>query len=90
VNRARECFEREGLGEAGDAFEENVPVGEQTEQEAIDEPFLADDDPADLSVNGLDPARRFRHPLLELANLTRHHGADGAGYAVGLLEGLYA
>jgi hypothetical protein len=67
-----------------------MSVREQTEQQALHEPFLADDDSSDLTVEGFDPARRLRDSLLELANLARHDRAHGGGYSVGILEGLHA
>ena len=44
LERGGEGFDGERLGEAGDAFEEDVAVGEQADGEALDEVFLADDD----------------------------------------------
>ena len=41
------------LAEAGDALEQDVAVGEEAGQRLADERGLADDDPADLALDGL-------------------------------------
>ena len=53
----------QGLGEAGHAFEQHVAVGEQADEQAVHEVFLADDDAAQLALqagrsSGCAPARR--------------------------------
>ena len=45
-----ELLDRGGLGEAGRAFDEQVPVGEQRDQQAVDQRFLADDALAELGA----------------------------------------
>ena len=49
-----EGFDGEGFGEAGDAFEEDVAVGQEADDEALDEVGLADDDLADFVEEGTD------------------------------------
>ena len=45
---------RERLGHARRPFEQHVPVDEQPDEHAVDEPLLADDDAADLGEQRLD------------------------------------
>ena len=45
----------EGFGEAGDAFEEDVAVGEEGDEEAIDEIFLADEHAVEFGADLGDP-----------------------------------
>ena len=45
-----ELLDRGGLGEAGRAFDQQVAVGEQRDQQAIDQRFLADDALAELGA----------------------------------------
>ena len=51
---ARQGLDGQGLGQAGHAFEQAVALGQQADEEALDGPVLADDDPLDL---GLRPGR---------------------------------
>ena len=44
VKAIGEGFDREGLGQARDAFEEDVAVGQQANDQAFDQVSLADDD----------------------------------------------
>ena len=53
----------ERLGEAGHAFEQDVAVGEQAEQEPVDQIFLADDDVTDLLAQGRNPLSQLLHLL---------------------------
>ena len=55
VDATRERLDRQRLREAGHAFEEDVPVREQADDQAIDEIPLADDDAGDLVLQGFDP-----------------------------------
>ena len=43
-----------GFGEAGDAFEEDVAAGDEADEEAVDEAFLADEDFGDFGAEVLD------------------------------------
>ncbi len=45
----------EGFGEAGNAFEEDVAIGEESDEEAIDEVILTDEDAADFGAERIDP-----------------------------------
>src|SRR5262249_7829914 len=42
------------LGQAGDAFEQDVAAGEQADEEAFDEEPLADEDAGDLGEEGVE------------------------------------
>ena len=55
--RPREGLRGEGLGEAGDAFDEHVAAGQQAHQQTLDEVVLADDDPPDLGLDLLQGER---------------------------------
>ena len=48
---ARQGADRQGLGQAGHALEQDVAVGHQAQQQAFDHVALADDDLADLGVD---------------------------------------
>ena len=71
VDGLREGAHRERLREARDAFEEDVAVGEETDQEAIDEVLLADDDTSDLFAEA-------RHPGAGGVDVSGHGGGEGA------------
>ena len=48
VDARGERLHREGLGQAGHAFEQHVSVGQQAHQQPFDQVLLADDDLADF------------------------------------------
>ena len=62
LNAGGHCFNGKRLGEAGNAFEEDVTVGEQAEQEPVHQIFLSDDDVTDLLA-------QRRNPLSQLLDL---------------------
>ena len=73
-------FDREGFRQARHAFEKNVAIGEQAEQQPIDQIFLPDDDMSNLFAQRRNPAaelldllrnflRRF-HRFCETRNVT--------------------
>ncbi len=64
LNGRRQRFDGERLGQAGHAFEQDVTVGEQAEEQPIDEIFLPDHDVADLFA-------QRRNPLAQLLHLVR-------------------
>ena len=49
LDAGRQRLDGQRLGQAGHAFEQDVAVGEQAEQQSVDEIFLADDDVARLA-----------------------------------------
>ena len=51
----------QGLGQTGHALEQQVPAGEQADQEALDHAVLADDDPLDLPRHHLELHRGGRY-----------------------------
>jgi hypothetical protein len=55
LNAGRHRFDSEGFCQTGHAFEKNMTVREQTEQQAIDQIFLTDDDMTDLLSQRRDP-----------------------------------
>ncbi len=62
LNAGRHCLDGQRFGEAGNAFEQDVTVGEQAEQEPVDQIFLSDDDVTDLLA-------QRRNPLSQLLDL---------------------
>ena len=54
-----------GLGQTGHAFEQDVAVGQQPDQQPVHQLLLADDDPADLRAEPADPASRGLHLLVQ-------------------------
>ena len=71
----------ECLGEAGDAFEEDVAVGEQADEGAFDEPVLAYDGLANLGHKVVDERRLLFDHLVYLANAREvHHGCLEGSY----------
>ena len=44
VDGGRQGFDRKGLGQSGDPFEQDVAIGQQPDNEPLDQVFLADDD----------------------------------------------
>ena len=67
VNGGRQGFDREGLGQSRDPFEQDMAVGQQPYDEPLDQVFLTDDDLVDF-------VEQRRH---EQAGLL-HLGIDGA------------
>ena len=71
ADRAREGLDRERLGDAGDALEQDVALGEQGDQHPLDQAVLTDDDALDLEQDPLQPGgvhrRRGRRGLDEVA-----------------------
>jgi len=51
-----EGFDEQGLGEAGHAFEEDVAVGEEGDEQALNDGVLADDGFADFFTQFLGPS----------------------------------
>ena len=62
LDAGRHCLDGQRLGEAGYAFEQDVTVGEQSEQKPVNQIFLSNDDVTDLLAQG-------RNPLSQLLNL---------------------
>ena len=49
-----ESLDRKCLGNTGHTFEQHVPLGEQTDQNSLDEPVLTHDDALDLKDGALE------------------------------------
>ena len=54
VQAPRDRAHRQCLGQARHALEQDMAAGEQTEQQAIDEVALADDDAAHRAIKGVE------------------------------------
>ncbi len=63
--QVREGFDGEGFREAGHAFEQDVAVGEQADEETVHEVFLADDDAAQFVLQRGDPVAVLLHGVGE-------------------------
>ena len=73
VERVREGPDREGLGEAGDALEQQVAAGEQRDEHALEHRVLADDDAPDLEQDRLGGRARIGDGSgTELTNRSGH------------------
>ena len=68
--RAGERLDGEGLGQAGHAFEQDVAVGEQADEQAVDQPVLAHEHAAHFLFHGGDPSARGGDPFLQF--FSRH------------------
>ena len=65
----------ERLRQAGDAFEQHVPAGQQAEDEPIEKFALPDDDAADLRVKRIEPGAHGLHlpiAFVESVQAVRH------------------
>ena len=49
-----EGLHRQRLGEAGDALEQHVAAGEESDEHPLEHPFLPDDDPLHLEEGALE------------------------------------
>ncbi len=74
VEPARERLDGERLREAGHALEQEVSVGEQPDDEALDERVLADDHLADLRKEGADEERLLADALGERGGVEARRG----------------
>ena len=59
LHRRGERAHGERLGQARNAFEQHVAVGQQPDQQALDQLFLADDDVGDFLPQRFNPSRRL-------------------------------
>ncbi len=78
--RLGQRLDRQGLGQARDAFDQHVAAGQQTDQQAIEQVVLPDDDPPQL---GLDPLQGERFALdltIQCRDIKLHsHSGAAAG-----------
>ena len=72
-------LDRQGLGEAGDAFEQDVSAREQADEDALEHRVLPDDDPSDLEEDGLAD-RMGIGGIGEGAQVARRLGRGGLGH----------
>ena len=88
VERLRERLDREGLGETGDALEQQVAAREQRDEHALEHRVLADDDPPDLEQQRLGGRARIgggarRGPTRAAgARRCRRHRRLGRGHGI--------
>ena len=54
-----ERLDRQRLGQAGDALEQDVATGQQADEDALEHRVLADDDAADLEQDGFGDGARI-------------------------------
>ncbi len=54
-----------GFGQAGHAFEQDVAVGQQPDQQPVHQLLLADDDPANLRAQPANPTGGRLHLLVQ-------------------------
>jgi len=67
-----EGFDGECFGESGDAFKEDMAVGEQADDEALDEVTLPDDDLADFGEEGADESASALNFFVDCSNSSFH------------------
>ena len=76
----RQRADTEGFREAGHAFEQDMPIGEQADQQPVHQLFLPDDDAADFGAQSFDPAGRSRHLFVQrIAHAGVNLGRAGEG-----------
>ena len=61
----RERFERERLRQAGHAFQKDVAVGDEADEQAVHEMFLANEDAADFLAQRRDPRGILAHGFVD-------------------------
>ena len=61
LNAGGQRFHGQRFGQAGNAFEQDVPVGQQAEQQPIDQILLPDHDMPDLLAQRRNPLAQFLH-----------------------------
>src|SRR5262249_43533352 len=72
VDRRRERAHGQGLGEARDALDQDVPPGEDSDQQPVEEVALADDRLAHLREERLDEGRPHLNHVMNGLNLFFH------------------
>ena len=64
AERVGERLDGQRLGQAGHAFEEHVPAGQQRHEQPLEHRLLADDDPLDLEHRRLERGVRLARRLV--------------------------
>ena len=82
VEPARERLDRERLGEAGHALDQQVAVGEEADHQPLDERVLADDHLAHLGQEGADGERLLADALRERGRVEARGGRGRDGVLV--------
>ena len=70
--RGGEGFDGEGLGQAGHAFEEDMAVGEQADDQPLGQIILADDDFAQFVKQRVHKGARFLDCFVDCADSSIH------------------
>ncbi len=81
VDRGRQAPHRQGLGQPGQALEQQVPVGEEADQEPFEQHLLSHDDPSDFGEHV--PKRRALAGDLRRAGEGRVGAETGEGVGGG-------
>ncbi len=68
VDGAGQRFERERLGQAGHAFEQDVAVGDERNEQAVDQMLLADNHAPHLLLQRAHPGRSLLHRIMHRLN----------------------
>ena len=74
VHQRGQRFERERFSQTGNAFEQNVALHHQRNQQAVDQVVLADQIAADLAAQRLDPMRCLAHQRLSFRRIEDRRG----------------
>jgi hypothetical protein len=67
--RVGQGLHRQGLGQAGHAFQQHVAAGEQTDEDAVDHGLLAHDDLAHLGGKVVHEGRLLLNHFIDNANV---------------------
>src|SRR5205085_9523080 len=70
--RLRESLHGEGLGEAGNAFDEDVATGQQSDQQPVEQVVLPDDHLAKLGLDPLEGQRLALDITVESSDIQFH------------------
>ena len=69
IHAARQCFQGQRLSEARHSLQQHMAIGEQSDQQPVDQVLLTHDDPADFLLQRPDPGGIHRHPFACRASL---------------------
>ena len=65
VDSGGEGFDGEGFGQAGNALEQDMAIGEEADEETFDKVFLADDDLVEFGEQGVDEGAGLAHLIVD-------------------------
>ena len=75
LDGAGEGADGEGFCEPWDAFEEDVAVAKEADEEAVDEVALTDDDAANFLTKERDPGGSFLYFVVNFRDILSYHNA---------------